>query len=170
MAASEKAGGQVPTKPVATATHTHIKAAAPAAPPPDAGPTTTSLLDEIKSMRIPERAAPAPAPVTRNPAAGRGADDLMVEELEEFDLDDDTGGASVGGGGGGGSEYRTRGGGDREEVIARAITMAEAGEMKTLLFGSGKVTFNSAWKQGVCVCVCVCGVAVAVAVGVCMCM
>jgi len=135
-----------------------MKAAAPAAPASDAGQTTTSLLDEIKSMRMPERAAPAPAPVNRNPAAGRRAEDLMVEELEEFNLDDDTGGASVGGGGGGGgSEYRTRGGGDREEVIARAITMAQAGEMKTLLFGSGKVTFNSAWKQGVCVCVCVCG-------------
>jgi len=99
---------------------------------------STAPAPEASKPRSPARAPKQPASVPRS------NDDLMVqemEELEDLDLNDDVGIS----GNAGMSTYAKAG--STEEVTGRPISMSQAAELKRLVFGNAKLTFNSAWKQ-----------------------
>ena len=105
---------------------------APAAPAPFTRPTTAPSLaqgvkEDAKVIWSEER-TPARGPPPNTAAA---SDELLVQDLEEFDMDDDLGqvGSSAAGTG-----SRSRGG-LHEHPAARPISMAEASALKMLVFG-----------------------------------
>jgi hypothetical protein len=83
--------------------------------------------EDAKAIWSEER-APARGPPTYTAAA---SDELVVADLEEFDMDDDLGqvGSSAAGTG-----SRSRGS-LHEEPAARPISLAEASALKMLVFG-----------------------------------
>ena len=133
------------------ATPKHSNAAAPndvpaTMPSREAAPKETAPVVRPSTMPAPEASKPrSPARVPKQPGSvSRSNDDLMVqevEELEDLDLNDNVG---ISGNAGLGA-YAKAGG--TEDVAGRPISMAEAGELKRLVFGNAKLTFNSAWKQ-----------------------
>ena len=99
-----------------------------------------SLAQDVKGLWNLDLERPAaPKPAVRAAPAG-GSEDLLVADVEELDIDDELGQVRS-------TASRSRGG--VQEAASRPISMAEAGALKKLVFGNGKLTFNSAWTQGV---------------------
>lgn len=152
VAAGDKAGAAASVSAAKQAPAAAPHSSAPASPPrreaaPAAGPapvsratTAPSLAQDVKGLWNLDLERPAaPKPAVRAAPAG-GSEDLLVADVEELDIDDELGQVRS-------TASRSRGG--VQEAASRPISMAEAGALKKLVFGNGKLTFNSAWTQGV---------------------
>jgi hypothetical protein len=99
---------------------------------------------EIESVQIAQNAVTRSSVCEALPRGG--VDELVLEELEDADLGLETGGkdqaAAVPGRSTGSLEGKVR------DVMAHHISMSDVAALKNVVFGNGKMTFNSAWKQG----------------------
>ncbi len=153
-AVSDKAGAAASASAAKQAPAVAPQNGAPASPPrreavPAAGPapasrpqTAPSLAQDVKGLCKVELERPAASKPAVRAAPADGCDDLLVEDLEELDKNDDLGHVASTAG------TASRPCGGVQEAASRPISMAEACALKKLVFGNGKLTFNSAWTQG----------------------
>jgi hypothetical protein len=143
-AATAKPADATPAQPADTTPAVVVGASQNTSPPAPA--SAEALL--MPPARAPHNLQAARTAGSKEPASNckSASGDIVLEEVEEFDDAED----ACSGGGGDVSTAASRGRRVCDaEATARPISMAEAGDLRKVVFGkTAKASFNSAWTQG----------------------